>query len=166
MFCPCESSIQYKDCCGKFHDKRAKANTAEELMRSRYSAFAVGDIDYLFETHDPRTRDELDRAEIEAWSKGSDWQGLTIVQVEDGDKNDTDGKVEFIAKFNADGEEHYHHESAEFFRKGGVWYYKDGKMVDVETFVRETPKIGRNEPCHCGSGKKYKKCHASADLQL
>lgn len=158
MFCACESGINYNDCCGKYIEKGVKAPTAETLMKSRYTAFTVGAIDYLFETHDPRSRDELDRAEIEAWSKNSEWKGLNIVEIEDGDKNDTDGKVEFIATFEADGEEHFHHERAEFFQKGGVWFYKDGKMVDVETFVRQAPKVGRNDPCTCGSGKKYKKC--------
>ena len=165
MFCPCESGAQYEACCGKYIEKGVKAPTAESLMRSRYSAFVVGEIDYLVQTHDPRTRDELDVKEIEAWSKNSEWKGLNILELEDGDKNDTDGKVEFIATFEVDGEEQHHHESAEFFQKGGVWFYKDGKMLEVETFVREAPKIGRNDPCHCGSGKKYKKCHAQLDAQ-
>ncbi|MAF90438.1 MAG: hypothetical protein CL674_04130 [Bdellovibrionaceae bacterium] len=166
MFCPCETGKDYQDCCAKFIEKGAKPATAVELMRSRYSAFVVGEVQYLLDTHDPRSREELDVNEIEAWSKNSEWKGLNIIEITDGDKNDTDGKVEFIASFEVDGEEHHHHERADFFRKGGVWFYKDGKMVDVETFVRETPKIGRNEPCHCGSGKKYKKCHGPQELSL
>ncbi|MFK8138456.1 MAG: YchJ family protein [Bdellovibrionales bacterium] len=158
MHCPCGTNNNYDSCCGKYIDKGVKAPTAEILMRSRYSAFVVENIDYLLETHDPRTRDELDINETKTWSKRADWQGLTVLEITDGDKNDTDGKVEFIASYNLDGEEEHHHERAEFFKKGNVWFYKDGHVVGVDTFVREEEKLGRNDPCKCGSGKKYKKC--------
>ena len=51
-----------------------------------------------------------------------------------------------------------HHELAEFRKSGDTWYFFDGKMVGPGQFTRETPKVGRNDPCPCGSGRKFKKC--------
>ena len=68
------------------------------------------------------------------------------------------GKVEFRATYRRDGERMVHHEIAEFRKAGDIWYFTDGKLVGPGQYTRETPKVGRNEPCPCGSGKKYKKC--------
>jgi SEC-C motif-containing protein len=67
--------------------------------------------------------------------------------------------VEFIAKYAIDGNDFKHHERATFRRIDGDWFYMDGDMVKPKPVVRDKPKVGRNEPCPCGSGKKYKKCH-------
>lgn len=156
--CPCGKNTSYDNCCGRYIEQGVPAPTAEALMRSRYTAFVVGNLQHLVNTHDPRTRDELDVKETDSWSKQADWKGLNVIEITDGDKNDTEGQVEFIATFSMNGEEQYHHEKADFYKKGGVWFYKDGHVVGVDTFVREEPKVGRNDPCSCGSGKKYKKC--------
>ena len=126
-------------------------------MRARYTAFAMANVDYIFETHHPKTRDEQNREDIQAWAEGSNWLSLEIVSTKGGKKDDTEGQVEFRAVYETKGVRHNHHELSEFEKSNGKWYFKDGKMVD-QTVVRESPRIGRNDPCPCGSGKKYKKC--------
>lgn len=155
--CPCSSEKNFDDCCGPILDGKSQAKTAEELMRSRYSAFAVQDIDYIFNTTAPETREELDRDEIEAWSEQADWNGLSIVETNQGQADDTVGQVEFVAHYYLGRKEQRHHELSEFKKVDGKWFFVDGKMINT-TFQRASAKIGRNDPCHCGSGKKFKKC--------
>jgi SEC-C motif-containing protein len=81
------------------------------------------------------------------------------VGFEKGGVEDDQGKVEFIAKFRRQNEDLRHHELATFVKIGGVWYFDDGRTPPPKTVRREDPRIGRNDPCHCGSGKKFKKCH-------
>jgi SEC-C motif domain protein len=69
--------------------------------------------------------------------------------------------VEFVARYRMGGAEHAHHERATFQRHDGRWYFEDGDIVKARPVVREAPKVGRNEPCPCGSGKKFKKCHGA-----
>jgi SEC-C motif-containing protein len=141
-----------------FIDGKAQPATAAELMASRYVAYATGAIDYLISTHAPETRDDVDRGATEQWSKQSDWQGLEIVRTEQGGPDDSTGEVEFIARYRRGGNEHVHHERSQFKRIDGRWFFVDGEPVTHAPVVRSGPKIGRNDPCPCGSGKKYKKC--------
>lgn len=156
--CPCGTQKTYSQCCGMFH-AGAKADTAEKLMRSRYSAYVVGKIDYVANTNDPQTGGDFDFEAAEVWSKQSEWLGLEIVATKEGKPGDLSGEVEFKAKFKADGVEQTHHEVSlfRFDPKNGSWFYRDGKTIR-EPERRAEPKIGRNDPCSCGSGKKYKKC--------
>ena len=155
--CPCGSGNLFKECCDLFITGEAQAPTAEKLMRSRYSAFVVEAPEYIYETHDPATRDEVDLNEIRAWSENSYWEGLNIVATEAGEESDTTGKVEFVAHYTAGEKENHHHEVSTFTKKDGRWYFTDGVLVN-NTYRREAPKVGRNDPCPCGSGKKFKKC--------
>lgn len=155
--CPCGSGNLFKECCDLFIKGEAQAPTAEKLMRSRYSAFVVEAPEYIYETHDPATRDEVDLDEIRAWSENSYWEGLNIVATEAGEESDTTGKVEFVAHYTAGEKENHHHEVSTFTKKDGRWYFTDGALVN-NTYRREAPKVGRNDPCPCGSGKKFKKC--------
>jgi SEC-C motif-containing protein len=84
--------------------------------------------------------------------------GLEICSTEQGGVDDNDGLVEFIASYRENGVVRSHHEISRFKREAGRWYYVDGDAPKVETYVKEQPKVGRNDPCPCGSGKKYKKC--------
>lgn len=138
-------------------EKGISPPTAEALMRSRYSAYATGKVDYILETHNPDDRDDLSREEVENWSKNSDWQGLEILQCSKGTEKDAKGTVEFKAHFMQDRARYTHHEVALFEKKNDRWYFVDGQ-VQNQPQVREAPKVGRNDPCPCGSGKKYKKC--------
>jgi SEC-C motif-containing protein len=115
--CPCGTGLTYADCCGRLHDGTATAATAEQLMRSRYSAFAVGDPAYLLATWHPRTRPrslELD--------PDVRWTGLEIVATAGGSMLDSEGTVEFRAS-RVDGEQH---ERSRFRREKGRWFYLDG----------------------------------------
>jgi SEC-C motif-containing protein len=151
MNCPCGSGRDYDSCCGRLHRGEAKAMSPEELMRSRYAAFVQGEIDYVVATHHPDSRDDVDVDGARAWSQGSEWLGLDIVEAS-GDI------VEFIAHYKAHGAELRHHERSTFAQVDGEWFYRDGHTVKPKTVVKDSPKVGRNSPCPCGSGKKYKRC--------
>jgi len=138
-----------------------KPATAAELMASRYVAYATGEIDYLIETHDPKTRGETDRKSTEEWSKRSEWKGLEIVRTEAGGPNDEEGQVEFIARYSLAGLDHKHHELSDFRKIDGRWYFVNGEKVSAPPVRRVGEKVGRNDPCPCGSGKKSKKCCAA-----
>jgi SEC-C motif-containing protein len=126
-------------------------------MRSRYTAYVLEDIDYILKTHDPATVAEVDRDGARAWSREAEWQGLEVHHARGGEDDD-DGEVEFTANYAIDGRDVKHREHATFKRIRGRWFYHDGDIVKPKPMVREGPKVGRNDPCTCGSGKKYKKC--------
>ncbi len=127
-------------------------------MRSRYTAFAKADVPYIVETHWPAKRNEISEPDIRQWAEKSEWLELKIVKTHQGQATDAEGKVEFIARYRQQGVDVDHHEVAEFRREKGRWYFTDGKIVGPEPLKREGEKVGRNDNCPCGSGKKYKKC--------
>lgn len=141
-------------CCGPLLSGERQAASAVALMRARYTAYATGEVDFVLRTQEAG---EVDREATETWSRESEWLGLDVVGSEGGAEDDDEGTVEFIARYRHKGEEHAHHEEASFRRVGGTWQLVDGKLCN-STFRRTTPKIGPNQPCPCGSGKKYKKC--------
>lgn len=158
--CPCGSKKEYEVCCRPFIVEGKNAPTAEATMRARYSAFALGEIGYVEKTHHPETRDQFDVEETRRWSLESKWHGLDIVKVENGSESDTKGMVEFVAHYEFNNVKHDHHERSDFRKDKGIWYFYDGSIVQAGTIRREAPKVGRNDPCPCGSGKKFKKCCA------
>ncbi len=127
-------------------------------MRSRYTAYTIEEIDYIVDSHDPSVTGDVDRDATLEWAQKSEWLGLEIVDVEAGGKDDAEGTVEFIARYRVQGAEASHHERSRFRRAEGRWVYLDGEMVKPKPMVREEPKVGRNSPCPCGSGQKFKKC--------
>jgi len=157
MPCVCGNEASTEECCGAIIKGERQAKTAEELMRSRYAAYVLGEIDHVLATHHPDKADEVDEEGASQWSKGAEWAGLTIHDTE-GEADDDTGMVEFTAAYEVRGKLHKHRERAEFRKKDGKWLYYDGEMVKPAPMRREGPKIGRNDPCSCGSGKKYKKC--------
>ena len=96
--CPCGSGQSYSACCQPFITGTAIAPTPEALMRSRYSAFTVVDIDYLHDTLAPEARHDFNRADVEKWAKESQWQGLEIHATTGGGAEDTEGTVDFTAR--------------------------------------------------------------------
>jgi SEC-C motif-containing protein len=156
--CPCGSGTAFASCCGPYLSGTSFPDTAEKLMRSRYSAYTIHQIDYIGQTNDPRFRDSFDPEAALAWARESEWLGLEIVATREGKPGDATGEVEFKARYKRDGKEHKHHEVSLFtwFSKDKRWYYTDGK--DILEPIRAEPKTGRNDPCPCGSGKKFKKC--------
>ena len=159
--CPCGTNNAYEKCCAPFIKGAAFAPTAEALMRSRYTAYVKQAIDYVAATHDPAKPDDFDRAAAQQWSENTDWMGLEIKATEDGQSADETGMVEFVARFKTNGQELSHHEVSTFRKDDGKWYYVEGKTMQTPV-MRSGPKLGRNDPCHCGSGKKLKKCHGAA----
>jgi SEC-C motif-containing protein len=164
--CPCGSDSALAACCLPLIQGKKKASTAEELLRSRYTAFTRGDVDYILATHHSSTQADVKREEIEDWSKHSEWHGLQIVQSEAGKAEDDKGTIAFCAKHKplgkgsnpADVKVEDHWEQAMFEKENGQWKFLDARGINVGTYKREEPKIGRNDPCPCESGKKYKKC--------
>ncbi len=119
--CPCGTGLPYTECCGRLHDGTATAGTAEQLMRSRYSAFAVGDPAYLLATWHPSTRPpslELDPSVR--------WTGLDVLATTDGGLFAAEGTVEFRAWYLHEGETGSQHEVSRFVREDGAWRYLDG----------------------------------------
>ncbi|MDR1863677.1 MAG: YchJ family protein [Treponema sp.] len=156
--CPCGSGMAYSECCEPYITGAKDAPTAEALMRSRYSAYAEHAVDYIVETCDREGRDAIDVRQTRNWSERSKWLGLKILDVDKGGGEDSEGTVEFEAAYEQNGLKDIHHERAQFKKKEGKWFYQEGNIVP-KTVVRSGPKVGRNDPCPCGSGKKYKHCH-------
>ncbi len=155
--CPCGSKKKYETCCGPFHKGEKTPSTAEQLIRSRYCAFVKHEIAYVTGTHHPSTIETYSEKETEKWAKESEWLGLDIKNVECGGAEDEEGTIEFMARYKIDGQLHEHHEISELKKHDGKWKFVDGKTVH-HPFVRNENKVGRNDPCSCGSGKKFKKC--------
>lgn len=154
--CPCGTGRSWTDCCEPIIEG-APAPGPEALMRSRYSAYARGALGHLKASLHPKSLADYDELGAQRWAEGSEWIGLEVVNSrEEGDR----GEVEFIATFRRRGIRNQHHERARFVREDGHWYYMDGDLVTAGTVRREGARIGRNEPCPCGSGKKYKRCCA------
>ena len=156
--CPCGSGLAYAECCEPIITGTRPAATAESLMRSRYSAYEKGIIAYLGESLHPEHRADWDEAATRRWANKADWMGLQILATERGGEGDDEGEVEFIASYREDAVMKRHHEISRFSRHDGRWYYIDGRTPTAETRRHEAPKVGRNDPCPCGSGKKFKKC--------
>jgi SEC-C motif-containing protein len=156
--CPCGSGRTYDSCCGPLLAGSVRAASPEDLMRSRYTAYVKQDLSYLAKTLHPSQRSDYDEQGAARWARKADWEALDIVKAATDPADAGRGRVEFRAHYRMDGAGHVHHELAEFRKSAGVWYFYDGKMVGAGQFRREAPKVGRNDPCPCGSGRKYKKC--------
>lgn len=174
MNCPCGSNLEYSKCCEPYIKGEKKAPTAEALMRARYTAYSKAEIGFIKETLAPETRSDFNEKSARDWAQKSEWKGLQIQSVKQGKETDNKGVVEFTAKYKTEGKTLEHHEVAEFRKSDGKWYFVDGDShtheeghghhhhhEPVQPVVRAAPKVGRNDPCPCGSGKKYKKCHGA-----
>lgn len=150
--CPCGNTDSYSNCCGLYINGTQTPATAEALMRSRYTAYTLKDDKYLLDTWYPDTRPENNPSDDD----NTIWTKLEILRTEDGQKNDSKGIVEFIAHCNVKGATSHLHETSQFIHENNRWYYLDGK--GQQPVRRENPKVGRNDPCPCGSNKKFKKC--------
>jgi SEC-C motif-containing protein len=121
--CPCGSGAGYQVCCEPLHHGERQAKTAEELMRSRYAAYSVGDADYLFRTWHPRTRpvDVTIDADII-------WRGLEVADTVAGGPGDDHGEVEFTARYEDSAGQQSMHEHSQFERRAGRWFYLTGAV--------------------------------------
>ena len=122
--CPCGTGLTYAECCGRLHDGTATAGTAEQLMRSRYSAFAVGDAGYLLATWHPTTRPHTLDLDPEVR-----WTGLDVLSTSGGSLLAAEGTVEFRAQHRGGRVAGAQHELSRFVREGGRWFYLDGTSL-------------------------------------
>jgi SEC-C motif-containing protein len=165
--CPCRGRapepLPYSACCAPHLEAGEEARTAEALMRARYSAYALGNIDFLFESLAPESRFDFDRKAVQHWSSQSQWLGLDILSTEGGQTGDAEGFVEFVAHFVLDGKTQAHRERSKFRFDAdeGRWYFLQEANRKAQPIVKGA-QPGRNDPCPCGSGKKYKKCCGAA----
>jgi SEC-C motif domain protein len=159
--CPCGSNLNYDECCLPLIKGDRTALTAEQLMRSRYSAYAMKEIGYLRASLHPDHRSDFDEKTTRAWAESSEWHKLEILETVGGGAEDSEGTVEFIATFTEKGLNREHREVSTFKKETGTWYLVKGEVQPPKPVVRATPKTGRNDPCPCGSGKKFKKCCAN-----
>lgn len=118
--CPCGTGTTYDACCGPLHRGARQAATAEELMRSRYAAYAVGEGDHVFRTWHPRTRPTDVTTD-----RGLAWTGLRILGTEAGGPDDEEGVVEFEARWDSAAGPGRLHERSRFVRRAGRWVYLD-----------------------------------------
>lgn len=139
--CPCGSGDGFGTCCGPLVEDGVPARTAEELMRSRYTAFVLGRTDHLWRTWHPRTRPQT----VEA--SGVEWTGLTVVDVVAGGEGDDDGVVGFEARYTSAEGLNVMRERSLFERRGGRWTYVTGSdPADV------SDPAGGSEPSGPGRG--------------
>lgn len=165
--CPCYSGKDFAACCEPYLTGAMFAPTPEALMRSRYTAYTLANINYIEKTQRDVAAKEFDRVESLQFAKESEWQGLEIVRSYQLAADV--GYVEFIVHYNDGHHHHQHlHELSKFQHIEGQWYYVSGEQKShdhahyheekASPLRHDTPKLGRNDPCRCGSGKKYKKC--------
>lgn len=147
--CPCGRGY-YSECCQPLHQGKKKAHSAEQLMRSRYSAFAQHEIEYLLHTTAIGQQAALDITAIREWSQSNRWLKLEIIQAQEKlDKNHA--QVEFKAHYHDAHQTQTHHEVSHFVQQAGAWYF-----LDPTTAMQ----ISMKQACICGSGKKFKQCCA------
>lgn len=130
MICYCCSGREFEDCCQPFIGGIKKPVTAEELMRSRYTAYATAQIQYILRSTHPSIRKFHDADSIEQWAKSSRWQKLEIISATGGSASDKQGTVEFKAfYFDANNQPQIHHENSNFRKELGKWFFVDGKVL-------------------------------------
>lgn len=151
--CLCGSTLDYQNCCGLYHSGAKTPQTAETLMRSRFTAYAMRNGAYLQTTWDASNRPET----IDFSKDTAEWYQLEIVSLKKGGITDERGIVEFKAYYRLDGEELVMNEISRFKKNAGRWFYLDGVIKSVSK-VNLTSNQGKNALCSCGSGKKFKRC--------
>lgn len=143
--CICGNEKEFSECCGALITKQKAPQSAEELMRSRYSAYVKADGEYLVYSAVKENQFVEDIALIEEFSSSVEWLKLDLLEV-------TPTTVEFKAYYRDQNGIQVLHEKSNFIQEDGIWKYKDGELYNS--------KVERNEFCPCGSGKKFKKCCA------
>jgi SEC-C motif-containing protein len=140
-----------------FIEGKAIPQTPEQLMRSRYTAFTQANVEYIVQTMHEKACEDFDAENTRQWAKQVQWVGLEIIQAP-AVTTTQKGIVEFIASYRQQGQLQNIREVSEFMHDGERWYYTGGQGEAIKQTPRTANKIGRNDPCPCGSDKKYKKC--------
>ena len=147
MRCPCKSNKEFEQCCQPIIQGQIKANSPEQLMRSRYSAYAVGNAEYIIKTYSKISRSKQSLNDIKTWAEQCQWVNLIIHQ-----SNNT--HVEFSAYFIEENELYVLRENSEFHQEENCWVYHTGNIIENA----QLDKVKRNEPCPCQQSKKFKQC--------
>ena len=166
--CLCGREKPFDNCCQPYLTGETIAPTAEALMRSRYSAFCTGNLDYLMATHhiDPKNHTDpkssaRDRQSLASTLKTTRWLNLLVIETKKGKAKDKRGTVEFVAAYQTvgsilsvqpAGEVTQMHERSQFVKVDGQWRYTTGDMLPLYQ-----PKP--TAPCWCGSRQKFRQCH-------
>ena len=159
--CPCNSKLNYEACCGALIAGATNAKSPEQLMRSRYTAFTQANIEYIMQTMRTEAFADFNAEETRCWAQQVEWLDLEILQTPQVGVGQTIGYVEFIARYREQGVLQQIREYSQFEYDGVHWYYTGRQSATVKQVPHITQvKLGRNESCVCGSGKKYKKCCA------
>jgi len=123
MRCPCGSEEYFRSCCEIIHHNLFRAETAEQLMRARYTAFAVGNIDFIYNSFYPTARRFQSKQEIKSWANQNKWIQLEIL-------NSTRTTVEFKAHYlDQNFNLNIHHEKSTFKKVQHIWYYAEGMLT-------------------------------------
>jgi len=123
MLCYCNSKKAFSECCEPIILGKQDAETAEQLMRSRYSAYVVANVNYLLNSHHPNTRPTKERKSILKWTKSLSWISLEIISKQKGQPIDKEGNVEFKALYMQNGKIECIHENSYFVKENNRWYY-------------------------------------------
>ncbi|GHB74325.1 hypothetical protein GCM10008107_24630 [Psychrosphaera saromensis] len=148
MLCFCKSGESFSNCCEALLSGKTQADTCEQLMRSRYSAFAVGNAAYLLTTSSTNLAKTLTEQELIETCDTFSFVHLDVL-------NHQQDTVEFIAHLLLGDQHHQIHERSHFIKQSGNWKYDTGQLSDTPII-----KLSRNDACPCQSGKKFKKCHS------
>ncbi|BFM11001.1 YchJ family protein [Simiduia litorea] len=147
--CPCCSGHRYPACCRPIHDGAAAASP-DALMRSRFSAHALGLLDYILLSWAESARAGVDQLALKGWLEQANFGQLQVLSSRTAGAS---GEVEFIAWYRQGEQLHALHDLSHFIQENGHWRYLNSSAPQLNT-----PKLGRNDPCPCGSGKKHKQC--------
>ncbi|CAM4152277.1 YchJ family protein [Pseudoalteromonas byunsanensis] len=151
--CYCSNEAPFQQCCEPFISGAESPKTAEQLMRSRYSAYVVKNAQYIRETYAKEEQKHHSVEDILAFASAVDFISLEILSASDA----ADGSiVEFQATYITENKVCVLHERSNFILEAGLWKYLDGHIYPTPEI-----KLGRNDECPCGSGKKFKKCHST-----
>lgn len=156
MLCPCCSSKKYDQCCGPLIAKTEVAQSPEQLMRSRYTAYSLANIDYIIDSMRGKPLLGFNMEQAFRWARKVTWLGLEVKDAYL--ESDEIGFVEFIATILNNTQVELIHELSEFRKIDGHWFYTEG-MRPKSGKVYPSYTLGRNSTCPCDSGKKFKNCH-------
>ena len=133
--CPCGTDRAFSQCCEPYLKGQRHAETAETLMRTRYTAYTQKHIDYLLRTYDPDSQYLFDRETTLEWARRSQWLSLEIRACDGGTPRDDSGTVEFVAWYIRDKRKHRHHEVSRFQKRDDRWYYVDGHYPSASALL-------------------------------
>ncbi len=159
--CPCGSKRPLYKCCAQIHQDDQLATTAQQLMRARYSAFVLNDIDFIIQTYHSSCKAQEQRPQI-LDAMQLQWFKLEVITVTDDNVDSKEAFVEFKASYMQNAKRQILHERSRFIKETvhqqNCWRYLDGNYTGNRYGTEQTAKIRRNDPCPCNSGKKFKKC--------